>query len=363
MRLALTGGGTGGHILPAMAVLDAIRSQLGDGLEVRFFGPDSRGESRQVAAYDVAFERVPAAAIRGRGPLGLVRSSFALTRGVFSAFRKLRRFKPDVIFSTGGYGSFPCCVAARLLRKPLIVYLPDVEPGWAVKAERRLATRIATTTDAALDSLPKEKTSVTGYPVRPEFFTCTRAGARAQLHVPEGDKVLVIAGASQGAHAINEAVFRALRSFIEEFTVFHITGEADYDEAAGYAEALGSGLVGRYHVSVFRDDLPVVMHAADLAVWRSGASSLGELPAAGLPAVLVPGTFAGGHQAANAKWLADHGAAVILEEDKIRGIENLVLGLMNDQNRLATMAAAAKALARPQAAHDIARLCTEVATT
>ena len=363
MRLALTGGGTGGHILPAMAVLDAVRSHLGDGLEVCFFGPDSRGESRQVAAYDVAFERVRAAALRGRGPLKLARSSFELARGIVSAYGKLRHFKPDVIFSTGGYGSFPSCVAARLLRKPLIVYLPDVEPGWAVKAERRLATRIATTTEAAVRFLPKDKTSVTGYPVRPEFFSCTRAGARAQVHVPDGDKVLVIAGASQGAHAINEAVFRALRSFVEEFTVFHITGEADYDEAAGFAEALGSGLVGRYHVSVFRDDLPVVMHAADLAVWRAGASALGELPAAGLPAVLVPGTFAGGHQRANAQWLADHDAAVILDEDKLRGLENLVLGLINDEDRLGKMSAAASALSRPQAAHDIAKLCMEVAAT
>lgn len=361
MRLALTGGGTGGHILPAMAVLDAVRAQFGDDLEVRFFGPGNRGERTRVAAYDVDFEEVPAAAIRGRNPWQLVRSMIHLTRGVVSALRKLRRFKPDVVFSTGGYGSFPCCVAARLLRKPLVVYLPDVEPGWAVKAERRLATRIATTTDAALAFLPAAKTVVTGYPVRPEFFHDSREGARAGLEVPAGDKVLLIAGASQGAHAINEAVFRALRSFVEEFTVFHITGEADYDDAAGFGQALGSGLLPRYHVSPFRDDLPTVMAASDLAIMRAGASVLGELTAAGLPAVLVPGTFAGGHQRANADWLANHGAAVVLEEDRLHGLENLVLGLMNDEDRLAQMSAAAKSLARPEAAHDIARLCMEVA--
>jgi UDP-N-acetylglucosamine--N-acetylmuramyl-(pentapeptide) pyrophosphoryl-undecaprenol N-acetylglucosamine transferase len=361
MRLALTGGGTGGHILPAMAVFEAMRSEVRESLDVRFFGPDNRGESLRVAAYGIPFERVPAAAIRGRSAVRLARSAFELIRGAWAATRKLRSFNPDVIFSTGGYGSFPCCLAARLLRKPLIVYLPDVEPGWAVKAERRLATRIATTTDAALAWLPKEKAAVTGYPVRPEFFSTTRAGARAQLRIPEGEKVLVIAGASQGAHAINEAAFRGLRSFVEEFTVFHITGEADYDDAAGFGQALGSGLVGRYHVSVFRDDLPVVMAAADLAVMRSGASVLGELPAAGLPAILVPGTFAGGHQRQNAQWLADHGAAVVLEEDKLHGLGDTVLNLMNDEDRLAKMAAAAKALSRPQAAHDIARLCMEVA--
>jgi UDP-N-acetylglucosamine--N-acetylmuramyl-(pentapeptide) pyrophosphoryl-undecaprenol N-acetylglucosamine transferase len=362
MRLALTGGGTGGHILPAMAVLDAVRAAAGSDLEVRFFGPDNRGESTRVAAYGVDFERVPAAPVRGRNPLQLARSAVQLARGVFVAARKLRRFKPDVVFSTGGYGSFPCCVAARLLRVPLIVYLPDVEPGWAVKAERRLATRIATTTDAALSSLPASKTVVTGYPVRPEFLDITRDGARAELAVPPGERVLLIAGASQGAHAINEAAFRALRGFVEEFTVFHVTGPADYDEAAGYAQALGAGLVTRYHVAVYSEDFPALMAAADLAIMRAGASVLGELTVAGLPAVLVPGTFAGGHQRANAGWLADHGAAVVVEEDALRGLENLVLGLMNDEERLAAMAAAAKALARPHAAHDIAKLCMEVAT-
>src|SRR5690606_10237265 len=105
MRLALTGGGTGGHILPAMAVLDAVRSNVGDAVEVCFFGPDNRGERARVAAFDVPFEAVPAAAVRGKGPMQLLRSGFALARGVFAAARKLRAFKPDVVFSTGGYGS------------------------------------------------------------------------------------------------------------------------------------------------------------------------------------------------------------------------------------------------------------------
>lgn len=361
MRLALTGGGTGGHILPAMVVHQAVRAQLGDAVEARFFGPENRGERARVEAFGMPFEAVPAAAIRGKGPLQLVRSGFALTRGIIAAARKLRAFNPDVVFSTGGYGSFPCCVAARLLRKPLVVYLPDVRPGWAVRVERKLATRLATTTDAALAFLPARKTRVTGYPVREAFFAMTRSAARAQLGIDESEKLLVVAGASQGAHTINEAVFRALRSFVEECAVVHVTGQADYDDAAGYGQALGADLVDRYHTAPFRDDLPVVMLAADLAVMRSGASVLGELPAAGLPAILVPGAFAGGHQLPNARWLADQGAAVVLEESSLGSLGDTVLDLINDEDRLARMSAAAKALARPQAAHDIARLCMEVA--
>lgn len=360
MRVALTGGGTGGHILPAMAVLEALRARI-DGLEVRWFGPEDRGERAQVEAHGLAFEAVPAAAVRGRGPVALSRSVLRLSGGTWKGLRALRRYRPDVVFSTGGYGSFPCSVAARVLRLPLVVYLPDVEPGWAVRAEKRLATRIATTTEAALAFLPRAKTIVTGYPVRPMFFQMTREEARGKLGFPEEARVVVIAGATQGAKAINQAVFRGLRTLVEEAHVVHITGKADFEDAAGFRETLGEELAQRYQIAPFRDDLPVVMLAADLAVMRAGASTLGEIPAAGLPAILVPGTYAGGHQRQNAQWLADGGAAIVLEEANIASLGQRMLELLDDHERLARMREAASRLARPDAAADIARIVSEVA--
>lgn len=361
MRLALTAGGTGGHILPALAVLEAVRQRAAVAPEVRFFGPENRGERKTVEGAGLQFETVPAAQIRGRNPLELLRSSWRLTGGTLTAIRKLRAFRPDVVFSTGGYGSFPCCVAARCLRTPLVVYLPDVEPGWAVKAEKRLATRIATTTEAALAHLPVAKTVVTGYPVRSAFFNMTRKEARNALGVAADERVIVIAGATQGAHAINEAVFKGLRTLVETTTVFHVTGAGDYDDAAGFKSALGEGLDDKYHVSPFRDDLATVMLAADLAVMRAGASVLGELPAAALPSILVPATYAGGHQRHNAAWLADAGAAIVLEEANLRGLTDIVLGLIEDELRLAAMRAAAHSLSRPEAAAAIAAVIEEVA--
>jgi len=361
MRIALTGGGTGGHILPAVAVLEALRVRAGDDLEVRFFGPDSRGERAQVESHGIAFEEVPSAAVRGRGPLRVARGVATLAMGTITAARKLRAFGPHAVFSTGGYGSFPGSVAARLGRRPLVVYLPDVVPGWAVKAERRLATRMATTTEAALAHLPAKKTTVTGYPVRAAFFTQSRDEARKAQELAGEDRVVVVAGATQGAHAINEAVFRGLRDLVEECIVFHITGAADYDDAAGFCAGLGPELAKRYHFDVFREDLPAVMLAADLAVMRAGASTLGELPAASLPAILVPGGYAGGHQAANAKWLADGGAAIVMEESELRGLSNRVIDLLNDDKGLARMRAASAAMAKPGAADAIAQLILEVA--
>lgn len=361
MRIALTGGGTGGHILPAMAVLDALRARCGADLEVRWFGPENRGERAQVERFGVPFETVPAAGVRGRSPVQLIASVFRLGTGTIGATRKLRRFGPNAVFSTGGYGSFPCSVAARLLFKPLVVYLPDVEPGWAVKAEKRLATRMATTTEAALQFLPRKKTVVTGYPVRKVFFEQTRMEARKALGITENERVVVIAGATQGARAINKAVFGGLRTLVEEATVFHIAGQSDLADAAGFQETLGENLSSRYQVAAFRDDLPTLMLAADLGVMRAGASTLGEIPAAAMPAILVPGTYAGGHQRRNAKWLADGGAAEIVEEAEIARLVPRMLELIGDEAKLAAMREAARALAKPDAADTIAQLVLEVA--
>jgi len=361
MRLALTAGGTGGHILPALAVYDALIAR-GVPAEVRFFGPEDRGERARVEATGIAFEAVPAAAVRGKGPLSLGKAMFRLATGTFAAARRLRAFRPDAVFSTGGYASFPASLAARILRRPLVVYLPDVSPGWAVRAETRLATRMATTAEAALAFLPARKTVITGYPVRAEFFTTTREEARAALDVAANDRLLVVAGASQGAKAINTAIFAALPALLPSTVVVHVTGPADAPDAQRIRAALGPALSARYHTAAFRDDLPIVMLAADLAVMRAGASVLGELPAAKLPSILIPGTFAGGHQRDNARFLADGGAAVILEERDIAALPGTVESLLGDPSRLAAMRDAAAKLTRPGAASAIVDLLLEVAS-
>ncbi len=363
MRLALTGGGTGGHIIPALAVMEAVQDRLHGSAEVCFFGPEDRGERARVEAAGVRFVGVPSAAVRGRGPLGLARAGWRLLRGTWAAIRALRRFKPDVVFSTGGYGSFPGSLAAKLLRRPLVVYLPDVHPGWAVKAERMLATRMTTTTEAALEFLPRARTTVTGYPVRSSFFTTDRAATRAKLGVSPEDNLLVIAGATQGARAINDAVFAALPELTRAAVVHHVTGESGLEAAEAARRALAGEASARYVPAAFRDDLPELMVAADLGVFRAGASVLGEIPAAALPSVLIPGTYAGGHQRNNARWLAENGAAVMLEETGLAGFGSTVTGLLADPGRLETMRAAARSLARPDAASAIADVVLEVART
>lgn len=364
MNFALTAGGTGGHIIPALAVMDAVREAVREraqgAVEIRFFGPDNRGERQMVEARAVAFETVDSAAVRGRSLVGVAKSAWRLMKGTVAATRKLRAFDPDVVFSTGGYGSFPTSVAARLLRRPLIVFLPDVTPGWAVRAEKLLATRMATTTEAALKYLPK-RTVVTGYPVRPEFAELSRSAAREGLGLSAEMPVVVVAGATQGARVVNRAVFEAVETLTDAATVFHVTGPTDLDEATSLRESLDEERRPRYIVDAYRDDLPAVMAASDLAIMRAGASTLGELPAAGLPSILVPATYAGGHQRDNAQWLAGRGAAVILEETKLASLAMVVSDLLADPTRLDEMRAAARAAAQPDAAQRLASLVLEVA--
>ena len=297
----------------------------------------------------------------GRGPLQLARAGWRLARGVVSALRALRAFKPDAVFSTGGYGSFPGSLAAKLLRRPLVVYLPDVHPGWAVKAERMLATKMTTTTEAALEFLPPKKTVVTGYPVRASFFTTDRGAARVGFGVRPDERMVLVAGATQGATAINEAVIAALPALLAEAHVFHVTGAAGLAGAELASAALDEAQRAKYHPAPYRDDLPELMVAADLGVFRAGASVLGEIPAAALPSILVPATYAGGHQRNNARWLEENGAALILEESALAELATTALDLLAAPDRLVAMRSHAKSLARPEAAAAIAAVVLEVA--
>ncbi|WP_322817818.1 UDP-N-acetylglucosamine--N-acetylmuramyl-(pentapeptide) pyrophosphoryl-undecaprenol N-acetylglucosamine transferase [Tepidiforma sp.] len=358
--IVLTGGGTGGHLFPAIAVANALRA-LEPAPSLIFLGPENRGERTTIAAAQIPFEPIPAAPIRGRSPLGLLRSTTTLARGTLLALHRLHHHRPNAVFSTGGYGSFPVSLAAWLLRRPLVVFLPDVAPGLAVRVEKRLATQLATSTPAALAHLPPAKTTVTGYPVRPEFFTHDRATARKAIGLPPSSTLIVIAGASQGSRALNQAVLQALHPLLTRTSIIHITGPAGLQAAQQARATLPPTLAERYHPAPFRTDLPTIMLAADLGIFRAGASILGELPAAGLPAILVPGTFAGAHQRDNARWLADQNAAILLEETQLHTLPDIVAQLLDNPAKLQAMRTAAHTLARPTAAAEIARLIIEVA--
>jgi UDP-N-acetylglucosamine--N-acetylmuramyl-(pentapeptide) pyrophosphoryl-undecaprenol N-acetylglucosamine transferase len=364
MRLALSGGGTGGHVYPALSIAGALQQQLPakEALDVLYVGSASRAEQAIIEHSAIKMRTVQAAPMRGRMPWEMAANAVKIGTGVAQASGILRDFKPQAVLSTGGYVSVPVALAARAGRIPLVLYLPDLYPGWAVRATARLAQRVAVTAVESLRRLPGRKGVVTGYPVRQDFWEANRAAGRERLGLDPEEKVLFVFGASQGAHSINQAMVGELQAILELCEVVHVSGQADEPWLAEIREALPDKLRPRYHLfGYLHDDTPWAMAAADLAVCRSGASVLGELPAVALPAILVPYPHAGGHQRVNARYLERNGAAVVLDDDDLDSLLPLVGTLLHDEKRLQAMRDSSRRLARPDAARRIAEILLELA--
>jgi UDP-N-acetylglucosamine--N-acetylmuramyl-(pentapeptide) pyrophosphoryl-undecaprenol N-acetylglucosamine transferase len=369
----LTGGGTGGHVYPALAVAAALRevSTAERPVELLFVGPRARGEEGLVRREGLDFQPVRAGALRVASPWGLARGLFNLMFGTLQAMRAIGRFQPSVVFATGGYASVPVALAARLRRRPLVVYLPDLVPGWAVRLLAGLARRVAVTAEPAVAHLPSGKVVVTGYPVRRDFLEADKAEGRRRLGLDPQLPALFVSGGSQGGHSINQAVAGQLPRLLEVCQVVHVSGRADHPWLAEVRERLPARPAGgpdarrsAYHLHDYlHEEMPWAMAAADLAAMRAGASTLGELTAAGLPAILVPYPYAGGHQRVNARYLEELGGAVVLEEEQLPHLSERVRELLDDRPRMESMAAALRSAARPQAAQEIARLVLEAAAS
>ncbi len=364
MRLALSGGGTGGHVYPALSIATAVERELapGEKLELLYVGSTGGPEEEIVRRARMPMHAVTSAPVRGRMPWEMAANTARMMIGVAQARTILRDFMPQALLSTGGYASFPVALAARSRSVPLALYLPDLYPGWAVRAIARLAQQVTVTAIESLRRLPAARTVVTGYPVREEFWHVDRAGGRERLGLDPEEKVLFITGASSGAHSINKAVAADLSGLLELCEVVHLCGQSDESWLEEIRSALPESLRARYHLYGYMyDETPWAMAAADLALCRSGASVMGELPAVGLPAILVPYPYAGGHQRLNARYLARNGAAVVLDDSELHTMLPLVGELLADERRRRQMREAARRLARPDAARRIAHILLELA--
>ena len=323
------------------------------------------------------FVGIPAGGVHGLAPWQAAQNLVKLIRGWVAAYRLGRRERPAALFATGGYASVPVALAAWALRVPILVYLPDIEPGLAVRFIARLAARVAVTVEDSRAYFSPiggrsptggergGKVVVTGYPVRAEFHEVDRAEARASLGLPpplggmKGEPVLLVMGGSRGARSINQALSEVLERVLELAQVVHVSGTLDWPWVEERREGLPAALKARYHAFPYLHEMGIALAAADLAVCRAGASTLGELPFFGLPAVLVPYPHAWRYQRVNAEWLAGRGAAVRLEDERMA--EELLPALrrlLDDRAALVEMSERMGALARPDAAAQLAQeLC------
>lgn len=361
MRALLTGGGTGGHVYPALAVAEVLRQNPGAGADLLYVGSKGGMEAEIVARAGLPFRGISAGALRGRSPLGLAVGAGQTAAGLAQALGILGEHRPDAVLATGGYVCVPVVLAAWLRRVPVLIYLPDVEPGLAVRLLARFATRVAVTSGESRRFFGPRAAKVveTGYPVRPEVRAMDRLRAREQMGLPADASVLLVFGGSRGARTLNEAVAAALPRLLALGHVVHVCGREDEAAARARQAGLPAALADRYHLFAYLHsaEMAAALATADLVVSRSGASTLGEFPAVGLPSVLVPYPYAGAHQRLNAEALASRGAAVVLENEAVRAgaLPPTVEALLGDPKRLREMSEAARRLARPDAAEAIAR--------
>lgn len=363
MKLVVSGGGTGGHVYPALTVIKVLREPKSAGLSLPTLAPDdllwigSRGgiEEELVGRTGTDFIGLAAGGLRGVGVLATVRNTFRIAGSVGRARAILRRFDPNVVLVTGGYACVAVTLAAWLQQIPVVIYLPDIVPGLAIRFLSRFASKVTVTSEESYHFFPREKVVVTGYPVRPEVYGIEPDQARRALGLDPEAKTLLVFGGSRGAQSINRALVAGLAELLPVCQVLHISGRLDADWVAGAAKRLPEPLQERYHHHAYLHDMPQALAAADLAVARAGAATLGEFPAARLPALLVPYPHSGQHQNPNAEYMARNGAAQVLSDAELgEKLVPSVLELLADEQALMDMRESAHAMARPDAAEAIA---------
>lgn len=308
------------------------------------------------------FETIPAAGVHGVGWRRLPGNLVALAKGYGRSRQIVRHFRPEVLFFTGGYLAVPVALAGR--RVPTLLYVPDIEPGLALKTIARFADQVAITVEGTRRFIPpRTQVTVTGYPTRPGLATWSKEAARESLGLVEQVPVLLAFGGSHGARSINRALAAALPVLLPEMQVIHITGQFDWEEIQQVQKSLPGrlaeeGLSSRYHPYPYlHEQMGAALAAADLALARAGASVLGEFPLFGLPAILVPYPYAWQYQQTNAAYLSEHGAAVVIQDEHLpQQLSDRVLQLVRDAGRRQKMRQSMQALAQPGAAQAIAGL-------
>ncbi len=352
MRAILAGGGTGGHVIPALAIAQELKN--GYSAEVMFIGTQRGIETRLVPKAGFDLRLIEVGALNRVSAATRMKTMLDLPKAIAASRAIIRKFRPDVMIGVGGYASGPAMLAAKLCRVPTVIFEPNIYPGFA----NRMVARFASAAAVHFKETCKyfRQCTVTGVPVRQAFFELATKR-------PEGRKNLLVFGGSQGARAINSAIVGSLPGLYQAvpgLRIIHQTGEKEYESVArAYLDANFAA-----EVSPFIDDMPRAFAESDLIICRSGASTVAEITAAAKPAIFVPlPTAADDHQTKNAQALVDAGAARMVTQARLtpeRLVEQ-VSALFADSGQLEMMSQAALSLAHPNAAAEIAAMAVRLA--
>ncbi len=368
MKVIISGGGTGGHIYPALTIARAINDiQPAD---ILFVGTGQGLEADIVPKEGFPFATVDAGGLERRLTLGNVRALFRTVAGLLESFVLVRRFRPDIVIGTGGYVCGPVLLAASLLGIPALIQEQNVIPGVTNRILARFVAKIAAGYDEAAQNFGanRDKVVVTGNPVRREVITAARAESLAALGLAPDKLTVLVAGGSRGARSINTAMADVHARFAgrPDIQILHATGSGEYNNIVGLLGQRGidPAKTGNISIVPYLYNMPQALAAADLAIFRAGAIGLAELTVRGIPAVLIPYPYAAeNHQEFNARVLEARGAAVVIRDADLSGglLADTLETLLGDPARLQAMAAASRQLGRPEAAEAIAALAIDLA--
>jgi UDP-N-acetylglucosamine--N-acetylmuramyl-(pentapeptide) pyrophosphoryl-undecaprenol N-acetylglucosamine transferase len=328
-------------------------------------GSASGLENDLIASEGVPFDArdtVQAGPLHGVNPLRAIVSLGRLVMGTMQAVGILRRRKPDAVFLTGGWVGVPVALAAWMFRKPIVIFVPDIEPGLTLKVLGRFASVVTATTADTRHYFPKKRVIETGYPLRAEFMAANRAAGVERFALKDDLLTLLVFGGSRGARSINRALLRIVESLLTdlELQIIHITGSLDWEEVRSAHANLPASVQARYHIVEYLPDIGLAMATSDLVVSRAGASTLGEFPYFHLPAILIPYPHAWRYQRVNAEWLESRGAALCLDDEGLATtLEPTLRELIRDTAKRQSMSSAARALASDRGAERIAQVILE----
>ncbi len=364
MRIGFVGGGTGGHFYPLIAVANKINIS-DEQPELYYFGPSPYDKSL-LETHNIRYVYCPAGKLRRYFSIQNFFDIFRSFFGIFVAIWKLYFIYPDVIFSKGGYTSVPILTAARFLRIPVVIHESDAVPGRANKMATKFARYIGIAYDDAAQFFPAEKTALTGIPLRDEVLKI-HDNPFEELGIPNDKPLIYVTGGSTGADRINNLILSSLSQLLQNYRVFHQTGETNLEELRLSAQSLltGTTLMDSYYIegSVSADMVSTLMSAASVIITRAGSTTLFEIAAHGKPAIIIPiPEDVSRDQRTNAYAYARTGAASVIEEHNIATnlLTQEIHSIISDPSRYASMSQAAKSQHVEGAAEKIASILISI---
>ncbi|MFT9598377.1 undecaprenyldiphospho-muramoylpentapeptide beta-N-acetylglucosaminyltransferase [Mesobacillus sp.] len=362
MKIAVSGGGTGGHIYPALALIREIQKK-DENVEFLYIGTEKGLESKLVPRENIPFKSIHITGFKRKISFENVKTILRFLKGVRDSKKMLKEFKPDVVIGTGGYVCGPVVYAAAKMGIPTIVHEQNSVPGLTNKFLSRYVDKIAICFEEAREFFPEQKVVLTGNPRASEVLGQDgikgRLSAGLKLKIP----TVLIFGGSRGARPINEAVVKSLTELSgKSYQVLYVTGDVHFEDIQKEVELVGNP--ENVIIKPFIHNMPEVLSGVDLTVARAGATTLAELTSLGIPSILIPSPYVtDNHQEKNARALSEHGAARLLLEKDLTGpkLVESIDHILGNEEKLADMKKAAKKLGIPDAAQRLYRLMEELA--